>query len=65
MISLLMLAAVAVFVYCAVSCPTLGRTIQIVEYTFGAEHWRICYVLYILIMIILFAASFFAGEEKK
>jgi hypothetical protein len=51
LISLLMLAAAAVFVYYTVSSPTLGRAIQIGEFTFGAEHWRICYVLYILTMI--------------
>ena len=61
-ISLIMLVIAIVFVFCALSAPTLGRTIYIGSYIFGAEQWRICYEIYALVMVLLFAASFFVKD---
>ena len=43
LISLIMLIVAVVFVFCALSCPTLGKTIYIGNFAFGAEQWRVCY----------------------
>lgn len=63
-ISLIMLLAAIIFVICALSCPTLGKTIYIGNFQFGAEQWRICYLIYIIIMAALFVASFFVKSNK-
>lgn len=63
LISLLMLIAAVIFVFCAISCPTLGRTIYIGSFAFGAEQWRVCYALYVLVMAGLFLSSFFVKKE--
>ncbi len=62
LISLVMLVIAVVFVFIAVSAPTLGSTIYIGSYAFGAEQWRTCYKIYALVMIALFAVSFFVKE---
>ena len=62
-ISLIMLAIAIIFIICALSAPNLGHTISIGNYQFGAEQWRICYAIYAIVMIALFAASFFAKKE--
>lgn len=66
-ISGMMLVAVIVFMWIAVSCPTLGRMVYIGNYRFGAEQWRVCYAIYIFVMVLLFAASFFVkgGSRRK
>ncbi len=64
LISLLMLVIAVVFVFIAVSVPTLGRTVYIGDYAFGAEQWRICYAIYAVVMVLLFAASFFVKDRK-
>lgn len=63
-ISFLMLVAAVIFVVCALSNPALGRTIQIGSFTFGAEQWRMCYAIYVLVMVALFIASFFVDRKK-
>ena len=65
LISLAMLAAAAVFLCCALSCPTLGTTICIGSFVFGAEQWRVCYLIYILAMLAIFISSFFVKEEPR
>lgn len=65
LISLVMLAAAVVFVICAMSCPTLGSTIYIGSFAFGAEQWRICYLVYVIVMVYLFAVSFFVKDKKQ
>lgn len=65
LISLAMLTAAAVFIGCALSAPNLGRTIYIGAFEFGVEQWRICYALYVLVMIGLFTASFFVKDGRK
>lgn len=63
-ISLVMLVAAIVFVLCALSNPTLGHTVYIGEYAFGAKQWRVCYAAYAVLMVSLFAASFFVKSKK-
>lgn len=61
--ALILLIIAVVFVFCAVSCPTLGSTIYIGNFQFGAEQWRVCYALYVLVVVCLFAASFFVKRS--
>ncbi len=63
-ISLVMFIVAVVFVFIAVSVPTLGKTIYIGAYKFGAEQWRVCYGIYAAVMVILFIASFFVKKNK-
>ena len=64
LISLTMFITAVVFVFCALACPTLGRTIYIGDFVFGAEQWRFCYKIYAIVMAALFSASFFVPEKK-
>ena len=64
LISLAMLILAIVFVFCALACPTLGRTIFIGKWEFGAEQWRFCYKIYGIVMLALFGVSFFVKENK-
>ena len=63
-ISLIMFIVAVIFVVCALSCPTLGTTIYIGSFAFGAQQWRICYLIYVIVMVLLFAASFFVKGKK-
>lgn len=63
--SLIMLGVAVIFVLCALSNPALGHTVYIGPFAFGAEQWRVCYGLYLLVMAGLFAASFFVKDGKK
>ncbi len=63
LISILMLVAAVIFVMCALACPTLGRTIYIGNFAFGAEQWRFLYMVYAIVMIALFVASFFVKKS--
>lgn len=62
LISLMMFIVAVVFVFCAISCPTLGRTIYIGSFRFGAEQWRFCYKIYAVVMVGLFGTSFLVKE---
>lgn len=62
LISLIMLVVAAVFVGIALSCPTCGNTIYIGNFRFGAEEWRFCYGVYVVIMVLLFGYSFVVKE---
>lgn len=62
-LSLVMLIVAVIFVLCAVSCPTLGSVIYIGSLGFGPEQWLVCYKLYLLVMVCLFAASFFVRRK--
>lgn len=64
LISLIMLIVAIIFVFCALSAPTLGKTIYIGDFVFGAEQWRFCYKVYAVVMVALFGASFFVKEKK-
>lgn len=65
LVSLAMFVIAAVFVFIAISAPTLGKTIYIGDYAFGAEQWRVCYAIYAIVMVVLFIASFFVRKENK
>ena len=64
LVSLAMLMVAVIFVFCALACPTLGRTIYIGDFAFGAEQWRFCYKIYAIVMIALFISSFFVKDKK-
>ena len=64
LISLTMFVVAVIFVFCALACPTLGRTIYIRDFKFGAEQWRFCYKVYAVVMVALFGISFFVKEKK-
>ena len=64
LMGLIMLLAAVIYVFCALSCPTLGQTIYIGDFRFGAEQWRICYLIYVLVMVALFTASFFVKSDQ-
>ena len=64
LISLTMFVVAVIFVFCALACPTLGRTIYIGDFKFGAKQWRFCYMVYAVIMVALFGISFFVKEKK-
>lgn len=63
-ISLVMFLVAVVFIFCALACPTLGRTIRVGNFVFGAEQWRFCYKVYAVAMVALFGASFIVKEKK-
>lgn len=65
LISGIMLVVAIVFVFCALACPTLGKTIYIGDYAFGAEQWRFCYKIYAIVMVALFCASFIIKEKQR
>ena len=65
LISGIMLVAAIGFVFCALACPTLGKTIYIGDYAFGAEQWRFCYKIYAIVMVALFGASFVIKEKQR
>ncbi len=65
LISFLMLLAAVIFVSCALACPTLGQTIYLGNLKFGAEQWRICYLIYVIVMTALFVASFFVKSSTS
>ena len=59
LISLIILIIAIIFVFSALSNPALGKVIYIGDFKFGAEQWRTCYLLYLIIMAGLFISSFF------
>lgn len=64
LISLAMLVIAVIWVMICLSCPTLGNTIYIGPFRFGAEQWRVCYLLYVIVMAALFVASFFVKKKN-
>lgn len=65
LISLAMFIIAVIFVFCAISAPNLGQTIYIGSFKFGAEQWRVCYAIYVIIMLLLFVASFFMKKSDN
>ena len=63
LISFIMLIAAVIFIFCALSAPTLGTAVYIGSFYFGAAQWRICYLIYIILMISLFITSFFLKDK--
>lgn len=62
LISLVMLIVAIIFVGVALSCPTCGSMIYIGPFQFGAEQWRFCYAVYVVVMVALFGYSFLVRE---
>lgn len=65
LISLVMLIVAVIFVFCAISNPQLGHAIYIGNFRFGADQWRVCYAIYVVVMIGLFITSFFVKKGPK
>ena len=63
-ISLVMLVIAVIFVFCALSNPQLGHAIYIGNFRFGADEWRVCYAIYVVVMMGLFVTSFFVKDKK-
>ncbi len=49
----------------AIHCPTLDIDIYIGSYEVTVEQVRLFYKLYIVVMIVLFVASFIVKDKKK
>ena len=64
LISVVMLIAAVIFVYCAVSCPTLGNVFYIGSVRIDAEIKRVFYGCYVILMALLFISSFFIKKKK-
>ena len=60
-----MLVIAITFVACALSAPNLGRVIYIGNFRFGTEQKRICYAIYVIVMVVLFMVSLFVKKDKK
>lgn len=63
LISLGMFVIAVIFVVCALSAPTLGRTFYIGSIAIGAEVWRVFYGVYVIAMVGLFVGSFFVKRN--
>ena len=63
LISLGMFVIAVIFVVCALSAPTLGRTFYIGNIAIGAEGWRVFYGVYVIAMVGLFVGSFFVKRN--
>lgn len=64
LLSGIMFVVAVIFVFCALSAPNLGRAFFIGPFYIGAEVWRACYVVYVMIMAVLFTASFFVRKHQ-
>ena len=64
LISVVMLIAAVIFVYCAVSCPTLGSVFYIGSVRIDAEIKRAFYGCYVIVMALLLISSFFVKPKK-
>lgn len=57
LISLIMFLIAIIFVSFALTHPEWGTTFYIGNFKIGADIWRIFYLVYIVIMVTLFALS--------
>lgn len=64
LISLVMLIAAVIFVFCALSNPALGSVFYISSLRIGADIKRAFYAVYAVVMIVLFGISFFVKRKK-
>ncbi len=64
LISGIMLIVAIVFVLCALSNPQLGHVIYLGNWEFGAEQKRVCYLVYVIVMVVLFITSFFVKKKR-
>lgn len=63
LISLVMFIVAVVFVACALSNPALGSTFYIFGIRIGVKVWHAFYLTYVIVMIALFAVSFFVKKK--
>ena len=63
-ISLIMFVVAVVFLYTAVSAPTLGLVFYIGDFRVGQEEMRAFYSMYLIVMISLFVGSFFVPQKQ-
>lgn len=63
-ISGIMLIAAVVFLVFALTHPEAGSVFYIGNLAIGSEIWRVFYIVYALVMVVFFAASFFVGKTK-
>ena len=62
LISLVMLIAAVVFVFCALSNPGFGQALYIGSHYIDKD---ILYIIYVISMILLFVVSFFVKDKSK
>ena len=62
--SLLLLLAALIFLFCAVSCPTLGHVFYLGSFRIAAEQRRAFYRLYAAVTAGLFLLSFLPQKRK-
>lgn len=61
---LILLAVGVIFLFCAISCPTLGHVFHLGPFRIAAEQRRVFYRLYAAVIIGLFLLSFLVRERK-
>ena len=64
-VSLIMLAAAVVYIWVCLHAPTMGHTMYICGHKFDAEQWKICYAIYLIIMLMLFVSSFLIRKKTE
>lgn len=64
-ISEVMLIIAVVFLFIALTHPEFGTAFYIGNLRIGAAIWRAFYLIYAVVMIGLFVASFFCRQEKN
>ena len=62
--SLILLLIALIFLFCAISCPTLGHVFHLGPFRIAAEQRQIFYRLYAAVTVGLFLLSFFVRERK-
>ena len=60
-----MLTIAVVFLAVALTHPELGTVFFIGSLKIGSAIWRVFYLLYAVVMVGLFVASFWVGKKKK
>ena len=61
---LILLAVGVIFLFCAISCPTLGHVFHLGPFRIAAEQRQVFYRLYAAATVGLFLLSFFVRERK-
>ena len=62
--SLLLLLIAFAFLFCVISCPTLGHVFHLGPFRIAAEQRQVFYRLYAAVTAGLFLLSFFVRERK-
>ncbi len=64
-IGFVMLLTALIFLSVALTHPELGTAFNICGIHFGASAWRICYLIYIAVVICLFISAFLIKDKKS